>query len=368
MAALSPELAAFISSSRAISREMLRLSTRQSVACVAALGDAAVQAAPSLLGDSAVQATASSVQAAPSKRCGVGGDPPTAAPPSRGAKRPSEAADTETVVKCARRGTAHSSRYYGVSWMTSHGKWLVAYYDLDGRHVNVGFSAVEGDAARTYNAAVIRANLAHIRPLNLEKDGVLLEKPEKTSEFRGISLNVKNNRWQAIIRRGKRHGLDGRVQRLGFFEDERDAGLAVDSFARLHLPGTALNFPTLDELYVSRLKVPLRVRLTYDVSGGRREVIAAQLTKVKYDPSHKSVEKRGVWRYRVKLEDAQTAKTLGLQATFWDPVTGDHSRFAACDYRQAAPRQKGPSARKKATPVPKAASALSRSSEEPLQY
>jgi len=208
----------------------------------------------------------------------------------------------------------------------------------------------------------------NIRPLNLEKDGVLLEKPEKTSEFRGISLNVKNNRWQAIIRRGKRHGLDGRVQRLGFFEDERDAGLAVDSFARLHLPGTALNFPTLDELYVSRLKVPLRVRLTYDVSGGRREVIAAQLTKVKYDPSHKSVEKRGVWRYRVKLEDAQTAKTLGLQATFWDPVTGDHSRFAACDYRQAAPRQKGPSARKKATPVPKAASALSRSSEEPLQY
>jgi hypothetical protein len=59
--------------------------------------------------------------------------------------------------------------------------------------------------------------------------------------------------------RGKRHGLDGRTQHLGFYEDEREAGLAVDSFARLHLPGTAINFPTLDELYVSRLKVHVMI-------------------------------------------------------------------------------------------------------------
>mmetsp|Transcript_30013 Transcript_30013/g.103288 ORF Transcript_30013/g.103288 Transcript_30013/m.103288 type:complete len:180 (+) Transcript_30013:100-639(+) len=177
MAALSPELAAFISSSRAISREMLRLSTRQSVACVAALGDAAVQAAPSLLGDSAVQATASSVQAAPSKRCGVGGDPPTAAPPSRGAKRPSESADGAPVLKCARRGTAPSSKYIGVSWSKSRSKWS-ASYKLSGRKVAVGLFAVEEDAARAYYAALnqvatageefIAAQLTEVRRVKLE--------------------------------------------------------------------------------------------------------------------------------------------------------------------------------------------------------
>ncbi|KAJ1450071.1 hypothetical protein M885DRAFT_622011 [Pelagophyceae sp. CCMP2097] len=213
---------------------------------------------------------------------------------------------------------------------------------------------VDEDAARAYNAAVIREDLVNIRPLNLEKDGVLLEKPETSPKFHCVYFDGASNQWRAAIRRSKRHGLDEKKQHLGFYEDEQDAALAVDLFARLHMPGDALNSPTLDELYESKLKVPLRVRLTYDVDrdGGKREVIAAQLTEVKYDPSHKSVEKRGVWRYRVKLEDAQ----FGLKATFWDPITGDNSRFAACEYLQ-----KEPPARKKAAPTPKAASALSRS-------
>mmetsp|Transcript_9588 Transcript_9588/g.33691 ORF Transcript_9588/g.33691 Transcript_9588/m.33691 type:complete len:360 (-) Transcript_9588:442-1521(-) len=58
------------------------------------------------------------------------------------------------------------------------------------------------------------------------------------------------------------------------------------------MPGTALNLPTLEELYSTKLKVPLQARLTYDAGGGRREVLEAKLTEVKYDPGHKSVEKR----------------------------------------------------------------------------
>jgi hypothetical protein len=65
------------------------------------------------------------------------------------------------------------------------------------------------------------------------------------------------NKWQASVGRSKRHGLDGKLQHLGLYEDERDAALAVDSFARVHMPGAAVNFPTLDELYVSKLKVRL---------------------------------------------------------------------------------------------------------------
>jgi len=175
-----------------------------------------------------------------------------------------------------------------------------------------------------------------------------------SSEFHGVNFNQRLNRWQASIKRGKRHGLDGKMQHLGYHEDEQDAALAVDSFTRLHMPGMALNFPTLDELYVSKLEVPLQVLLTYDIGGGGREFIAAQLTKVKYDPSHESV-----WRYLMEFEDAPSAELLGLEASFWDPVTGGHSQFAACDYWQAAPRPKGPPARKNATNAPKAASANS---------
>ncbi|KAJ1456353.1 hypothetical protein M885DRAFT_497164 [Pelagophyceae sp. CCMP2097] len=254
----------------------------------------------------------------------VDGDASTAAPPSRGAKRPSETADGAAVAKSARRGTAHSSKFYGVWWHKRDYKWRAGFRDAAGRAVHVGCFDVEEDAARAYNAAVIQANLANIK-VNLEKDGVLLEeKPIMSSEFHGVNFNCDKNRWQASIKRGKRHGLDGKKQHLGYHEDEQDAALAVDSFTRLHMPGMALNFPTLDELYVSKLEVPLQVLLTYDIGGGGREFIAAQLTKVKYDPSHESV-----WRYLMEFEDAPSAELLGLEASFWDPASTIRAMIAA---------------------------------------
>jgi hypothetical protein len=152
MSALSPEMAAFLRSSQMDLREMARLNARIAGACAAALGEAAIQAPPSVprSGDE------------------------TAVPPSR-AKRPSEAAAAAPVVKCARRGTAHSSKYIGVSWSKHHCKWYAQLQDVAGRNSQLGHFDVEEDAARAYNAAVIREQLA--RPLNLEKDGVLLEKP-----------------------------------------------------------------------------------------------------------------------------------------------------------------------------------------------
>jgi hypothetical protein len=143
-------MAAFLRSSKIDFLEIARLSA-QIATCMAALSDEAVQAAPS----------------APRS-----GDE-TAAPPSR-AKRPSEAAAAAPVAKCARRGTAHSSKYIGVLWAKDRCKWAARLQDA-GRIVHVGYFDVEEDAARAYNAAVIRENLA--RPLNLEEDGVLLEKP-----------------------------------------------------------------------------------------------------------------------------------------------------------------------------------------------
>ncbi|KAJ1456394.1 hypothetical protein M885DRAFT_517924 [Pelagophyceae sp. CCMP2097] len=155
MAAVSPAMAAFFSSSHANLREMSRLSERMSDACDA-LGEAAIPAAPSVSRSS---------------------DAPTTAPPSRGAKRPSESADGAPVLKCARRGTAPSSKYIGVSWSKSRSKWS-ASYKLSGRKVAVGLFAVEEDAARAYYAALnqvatageefIAAQLTEVRRVKLE--------------------------------------------------------------------------------------------------------------------------------------------------------------------------------------------------------
>mmetsp|Transcript_8878 Transcript_8878/g.31263 ORF Transcript_8878/g.31263 Transcript_8878/m.31263 type:complete len:89 (-) Transcript_8878:225-491(-) len=71
---------------------MVRLHARTADACAAALAD-------------------ETVQAAASKLRGVDGDAPTAAPSSRGAKRPSKAAVAAPVAKRA-RGTL-SSKYIG---------------------------------------------------------------------------------------------------------------------------------------------------------------------------------------------------------------------------------------------------------------
>ena len=60
------------------------------------------------------------------------------------------------------------------------------------------------------------------------------------------------------MRRSKRCGLDGKQQNLGFYKDERAAAMAVDSFVRLFMPSMAqqnANFPTLEELHESKLKV-----------------------------------------------------------------------------------------------------------------
>jgi len=85
-------MTAFLSSLRANFREMAKPYARLADACAALLGDEAVQAASSVPRS-------------------VDGDAPTAAPSSRGAKRPSKAAVAAPVAKRA-RGTL-SSKYIG---------------------------------------------------------------------------------------------------------------------------------------------------------------------------------------------------------------------------------------------------------------
>lgn len=51
-------------------------------------------------------------------------------------------------------GGTHTSRYKGVSWDRSRGKWQAKIHS--GRHINLGRYEAEAEAARAYDAAAVR--------------------------------------------------------------------------------------------------------------------------------------------------------------------------------------------------------------------
>lgn len=60
-----------------------------------------------------------------------------------------------------------------------------------------------------------------------------------TSQYKGVTWNKRNKKWQAQIT------IDGKNRYLGLFVDEADAARAYDKFARQHQGRFAnLNFPT----------------------------------------------------------------------------------------------------------------------------
>ena len=60
-------------------------------------------------------------------------------------------------------GRGGASRFKGVSWVQSRAKWRVAFL-YEGRHHFVGYFVDELEAARAYDAAVMKAAGAFARP------------------------------------------------------------------------------------------------------------------------------------------------------------------------------------------------------------
>jgi hypothetical protein len=60
--------------------------------------------------------------------------------------------------------------------------------------------------------------------------------------------------------------------------------------------------------------------------------MAMMCAQVRYDPSHREVRKRAVWRYRIHLDDAAAALRLGLSGKFWDSLSGADSRCVSYEY------------------------------------
>ena len=234
------------------------------------------------------------------------------------------------------------SRFLGVSWIIATGRWRATYYDADKRYVHVGFFDYEEEAARAYNASV--RETASPSPTNpVGSDGRLVPKLETSSQYYGVSWQIKAKKWHTQVYRKKALGLDGKRNNLGCFKDERRAAKEVDSYVRRAMPSVAagtVNFPTLDELKRRRFKVPRRVWLTREHSVCERTTLAAWLTDVK--PGKAPVRNCAYWSYRVMFDDAEVAAWAGLEARepFWDSLIGDDTAFVGVRFgltRREAP-------------------------------
>ena len=253
----------------------------------------------------------------------IGGGVEKAGTPRK--KKPAAKTDVPTTK---RRGKKCASKYWGVYWFAQKGKWRAQYQNEDGKQVFIGYFDNEEAAARAYNAKIVELKLK--RPTNPEVDGKLVAKPDLTSKYVGVHWNSQTSSWKAIVRRSKRLGLDGKMKFLGYYDNEKSAALAVDTYIRLAMPSVAaakVNFPTIAELTKLKLKTPFKVVLTRDYNG-RRVLLNARLTKVKYDPN--AVKNRAVWQYRVSFKHhGAAARAVGLKKRLWDTLVGDDSEFVA---------------------------------------
>ena len=75
-----------------------------------------------------------------------------------------------------------------------------------------------------------------------------------SSNYLGVSWDVKSEAWKAEMRHNKEHGGAGKKKHLGCYDDERSAALAVDAFVRERMPGLTakLNFPDMDPRDLAR--------------------------------------------------------------------------------------------------------------------
>ena len=140
------------------------------------------------------------------------------------------------------------------------------YFDDDNVRRHIGSFEIELEAALAYNKALSTLKRTGTRrKLNaVDADGNLLPKPAASSIYHGVSRyksasyngTDKNGKtrplkWQAAVHLSKKLGFNGEVRNIGYFDDEPDAALAVDTFYRTHLPSIAaskVNFPTKTEL------------------------------------------------------------------------------------------------------------------------
>jgi hypothetical protein len=135
------------------------------------------------------------------------------------------------------------SRFTGVNWDKTSGKWL-ARGSLGGKQFHIGRFEDEVEAAKAYDAKA-RSLRGAATKTNFNLDGSECcnnkKKKEDTSKFMGVCWNKKQCKWVAQIYH------EGKTQGIGSFTDEVEAAKAWDAKARsLRGPTTTtLNFPVI---------------------------------------------------------------------------------------------------------------------------
>ena len=117
-----------------------------------------------------------------------------------------------------------SSKFWGVGWNNRDLRWIASFRH-NGRVVNIkGTFATDKDAADAVDKFLIENG----RPNETNHDANGIFRPRvstKSSKFRGVTWDKSHNQWHAQIK------VAGKLESLGYFDDENEAARAYDTRA-----------------------------------------------------------------------------------------------------------------------------------------
>ncbi len=137
------------------------------------------------------------------------------------------------------KGRKVFSKYFGVGFNARKRKWT-AMARHNGEHVNIGQAfATEMEAVNAVDKWLREHNRA--AEANLDESGNFVPRVVKeSSEFTGVTWSKKSNKWHAQIK------VAGKMEHLGYFDDEEEAARAFDTRA------AELNRPTNFDVHGQR--------------------------------------------------------------------------------------------------------------------
>lgn len=121
------------------------------------------------------------------------------------------------------RRTNAKGKWYAAAQVKRDGKWKTIYMHrlIMGEPPGLKVDHRDGDGFNNRRSNLRAATHAQ----NIQASG-LSSRPNKTSQFKGVSLIKRSGRWNAVLR------ADGRDHRVGVYDDEIEAAVAWDDAAR----------------------------------------------------------------------------------------------------------------------------------------
>ncbi len=117
-----------------------------------------------------------------------------------------------------------SSKFFGVSWLKREKKWRAQLWH-NGKKVYLGDSFDTEIAAAKAVDVRLREN-GRAAEANFDESGSFVPRVStKSSKYRGVAWRKDHNQWEASIK------VAGKMEHLGYFDDEREAARAFDTRA-----------------------------------------------------------------------------------------------------------------------------------------